>query len=372
MTFQAALLTEQKTGAISAIKLYGENIGEEFNRIFRKGGKVSFTENSLHSMNISYDGQQIDQVTVAFENAENIIICCHGNFLIVSRIFSILEKEHFKITTPEQLLTAPNDNMLIKEAVKLLPHMKTIEAVKLLNFQINEGLVEQAKKWKDSDNVEAYREEIRKIIEQSRKYEPVIQGCKVVLAGAANSGKSTIFNIISGKDKAIVTDIEGTTRDYLHSQVSAGAVMCSFYDTAGLSEMLTDTIDVRSQVISLELVKSADIILWFVDASNPKTPDIKIRNTVSEHKIIYCVNKTDRQEPEFDKFPSESVFINKDMPNLTKVIFDKILNHLELNNNFDYKTVICYTDRQIGLLEELLTAKDDSEWNKIITRLFQG
>ncbi len=114
------------------------------------------------------------------------------------------------------------------------------------------------------------------------------QGARIVLTGAANAGKSSLFNLFLKEERAIVSEIKGTTRDYLEAQCSINGIPVRLFDTAGLRES-TDILEEEGIKRSHSLLESADLIVYLVDACEP-VKDEKITN---DSRCICVVNKTD-------------------------------------------------------------------------------
>ncbi|MHC4124423.1 MAG: GTPase, partial [Planctomycetota bacterium] len=219
----AAVMTGKGVGAISTIQVFGKEARIVIEKIFRplKDKNTSFEPGKILLGDIKNGKQIIDQVIIGCEGAENFAINCHGNPLIVSDIMQLLSKNEVKPVTAEQIrykiLSKQDDlNTIAIEAKLTLSKVKTLAASKLITSQIEGGLNQKALEWSNkTDSLEKIKSDAEKILEASKTAKLIISGCKVVLAGPANSGKSTLFNRLIGRQKAIVTDIKGTTRDWV-------------------------------------------------------------------------------------------------------------------------------------------------------------
>lgn len=123
----------------------------------------------------------------------------------------------------------------------------------------------------------------------------VREGIKVVVAGAANAGKSTLFNAIHGTDRAIVTEIAGTTRDFLEEELVLGGVSIRLVDTAGLRDT-SDKVESIGIERSLAWLKRADLLLWVIDQSSPLEPRVRdeLQQTIaSDIPTVIVLNKED-------------------------------------------------------------------------------
>lgn len=154
----------------------------------------------------------------------------------------------------------------IKELLELLVQcMMLVESA--LDFSHEEHVyqIEKDEIKRRLDKVYSELEQLSARFDAGRR---VREGIKVVVAGAANAGKSTLFNAIHGTDRAIVTDIAGTTRDFLEEELVLGGVSIRLVDTAGLRETM-DKVESIGIERSLEWTRKADLLLWVVDSSQP-------------------------------------------------------------------------------------------------------
>ena len=170
-----------------------------------------------------------------------------------------------------------------------------MKAISLLQNQIEGGLSAKVVEWLKTESLGQIQKEAAEILKASQAAQYIIHGCKVVLAGPANSGKSTLLNCLAGTDKSIVADIPGTTRDWVSAHCVSGSLAMEIVDTAGLDESLTleNAIDKEAQERSVELIKQADVVIWVVDGSeeklNSKNQKVKIQ---SKNRIV-AINKCD-------------------------------------------------------------------------------
>ncbi len=179
------------------------------------------------------------------------------------------------------------------------------------------------------------------------------QGARIVLAGAANAGKSSLFNLFLKEDRAIVSEIKGTTRDYLEAQCSINGIPVRMFDTAGLRES-SDILEEEGIRRSHNLLESADIIVYLIDASEPVDD-----KTISENpKCIKVVNKTDIN-PEI---PEDCIGLSVK----TTEGFDKLCNEIEIHLKKDLEIVpdselVIENQRQKENLERAIQALTDAK-----------
>ena len=141
--------------------------------------------------------------------------------------------------------------------------------------------------------IEELEEEIGKLIDSADTGRIMKEGIKTVILGKPNVGKSSILNVLSGYDRAIVTDIEGTTRDILEEQVNINGICLNLIDTAGIRNT-EDVIEKIGVERALENASDADLIIYVVDASRPLDDnDLKIIDYIYARKTIILLNKND-------------------------------------------------------------------------------
>jgi len=157
----------------------------------------------------------------------------------------------------------------------------------------------------------ALRERIAKIASTFRAGHLIRDGIKVAIVGRPNVGKSILFNALLGTDRAIVTDIAGTTRDQLHEKLTIGDIPVSLIDTAGLRET-TDTVETIGVERSLRTMADADLVIVLLDGSEPTgDEDLEILKNVTDLTHLVALNKIDKiSETQaisvIDRFRSES------------------------------------------------------------------
>ncbi len=380
MSIFAAVMTGKGTGAIATIQISGESAKGIVEKIFKTTGNKSpdFKVGKIFVGTIIDGNHTIDQVTIGCEGPDAFAINCHGNPLIVERIMQLLKRQGAELLTAEQILckTSTESNTIALEAKLALPKVKTIEGTKIILNQVDSGLSAAAKKWLHCplNNIAA---EAQKIIEASEIAKFIIFGCRIVLAGPSNSGKSTLLNRLSGKQKAIVTDIKGTTRDWVSAECQIGKLSVELIDTAGLDRELADDVDKSAQQAALKLINQADVILLVLDNSEPveQLTDGLIKSLAGK-KILTVINKSDLPA----RFDSTKLSCNL-ASSVVKIsalsgtgidsLAEKICQITGIDT-FDSKQPICFTTRQKQLLMKLTKADSQDEAGTIITELLSA
>jgi tRNA modification GTPase len=319
-------------------------------------------------------GRDIDEVVIGCEDKDVFSINCHGNPLIVENILELLKTRGAKIAEPQEVLVflgrqKYGDNTIAIEAGIALTQSATLDGAKIIAHQTKMGLLQTAQWWLKNLSVfelDDIKDSAKRILNDSNISELFIKGAKVVIAGPPNSGKSTLFNYLCGKQKAIVTDIAGTTRDWLSAQIRLRKITAEFFDTAGLDETLSNknVVDAESQKQAIELVKNSDMVLLLLDATRTDKP---IRFDLPAKKIITVFNKCDLLKDLSVEGLKISAKTGQGVDKLV-VAIEKALQV----SDFDVKKTVCFTDRQRKVLEQIASAETKQQTKGLITELLKG
>ncbi|MHC4628298.1 MAG: GTPase [Planctomycetota bacterium] len=386
MNTHAALMTGKGTGAISTIEVFGDCAQALLGRIFKPAGAspAQFKPGEILLGTIRDDLGPIDQVTVGCEGPQTFAIHCHGNPLIVEAIMQLLGRNGARLVTAEQLLAktiAAQDlfNTIEIEARLAQTKAKTIEGTKIIANQIGAGLSEKIRAWLDGIekvSLDQIKAEAVRILQQSRVARLIIYGCTAVLTGPPNSGKSTLLNFLAGRQKAVVTDIKGTTRDWVEATCQIAPLTVTLIDTAGLDRRLSEPereIEQAARDKTTEILGRADLVLLVLDAGEPSGElDSELIERISDKQFITVLNKSDlparSSTGRLPKFLSEPVSISAKegtgINHLTETI-----HRVTGTADFNLQQPVCFTDRQQNLLGQLTTSKSKQQATSIITEL---
>jgi len=385
----AAVMTGKGTGAISTVQVFGDSAEEIVKKIFRLAGTIpaEFKTGEILLGKIFDGDETIDQVTIGCEGQNNFVIHCHGNPLIVANIMQLLKRCGAELLTAEQLQTKiliaqKNINTIAIEARLARLKAKTIEGTKIIANQIDAGLSKKAAGWLENINETSLNQisaEVGRILESSQTAKLIIGGCTAALIGPPNSGKSTLLNCLAGRQKAIVTDIEGTTRDWVEALCRVESLSLTLIDTAGLDEELhtaKDDIEQAAQKKSIEILEQAELVLLVLDNSRANDRlDKGLLEKIAGKPILTVLNKCDLPA-KFDvaKLPetlSDSVKISAKEGAGIENMLEKVRKICGVEG-FDLKTAVCFTDRQHHLLQKLQNAESTQQAASIITELLNG
>jgi len=389
MNVFAAVMTGKGTGAISTIQLFGDSAEAIIKKIFKSTGTKppKFKTGKILLGTIQDGEESIDQVTIGCEAASSFAIHCHGNPLIVEMIMQLLQRSGAKLLTAEELLAKvfteqKNISTIAIEAKLAQIQAKTIEGAKIIVNQIEAGLSKKVKEWLQNIDTMSFSKiatEADEILKDSQIAKLIIAGCKAAIIGPPNSGKSTLLNYLAGRDEAIVTDIKGTTRDWVSTTCRIEPLSVEFIDTAGLDEKLSedsDTIEKAAQQKSVEILEQADLVLLVLDNNQPAEQLNKdMLKKVVNKRVLTILNKSDLPT-KFDtsklaKGLNKTVLISAKFGTGIEELIEKILQICGVAD-FDLKAVICFTDRQEKLLKKLRKVKSKQDVASIITELLKG
>lgn len=334
-----ALATAQGIGAISVLRLSGKDAIKAVNKVFSGGRYEKNLEkqptHTLHFGTIKDDNEIIDEVVVSLFvepksfTGENVVeISCHGSPYIIKRLLQLFINQGIRLAkagefTQRAFLNAKFD-LAQAEAVADLIAADSEAAHKAAMHQMRGGFSQKIKALREKlihfaslieleldfgeEDVEfADREDLRILVReilsviqaliQSFSLGNVIKnGVPTVIAGKPNAGKSTLLNALLNEEKAIVSEIAGTTRDVIEDELVIEGILFRFIDTAGLRET-DDKIEKIGVQRSYEKIKSASLLLYIFDLTAIKTPQDYERELADAQSFnipyIMVANKVD-------------------------------------------------------------------------------
>ena len=329
-----AIATSQGVGAIAIIRVSGEEAVDIVAKIFK--GKDLRTADS-HTINygkiIDKSGNIIDEVLVSVMlaprtfTAENTVeINTHGGIASTNKVLELLLTSGCRLAEPGEFTKRAFLNgridLLEAEAVMDMINAKTNTQRELAVNQITgrvSGLINELRDdmvqiisninvnidYPEYDDVDIITDEIlvpkitklknkiEKILKESRNGRIIKEGIKTSIIGKPNVGKSSLLNALLEEDKAIVTDIAGTTRDIVEGQININGILLNMIDTAGIRET-EDKIEAIGVEKSIKMMNESDLVLFVLNNNEPITEDIKILlNQLNNKNYIIIINKND-------------------------------------------------------------------------------
>lgn len=385
MSVYAAVMTGAGAGAIATIQVVGEEAEDTLRKVFRRPGDGPFNlpKGRVLVGHILDGDDQVDQVTLGCEDHQTFAVHCHGNPLIVQRVLGLLRRHGAAILPAEQMLvrlaTRDADRSTIEAEVRLaLTTVKTMAGAELIANQITAGLLQRVRHWQaslDPNSLPKIRAEAEQILADSEPARLIIEGCTIVLIGPPNTGKSTLLNALAGREKAIVTDVPGTTRDWVSTEIHIPPLAATVIDTAGLDAALaaqTGEVDTAAQQRSLEILDRADLVLLVLDLTRPACfipPTLS--NVLAGKRTLTVLNKADLVPAvATDSRPqavATSAKTGAGIDNLTAPV-----HRTCAVADFPLHATSAFTDRQRGLLERLTTGTSRVDAGAALDDLLYG
>ena len=332
--------TAPGVGAIAVVRVSGSDAFSIVNQIFKE--KANFMETPSHTAKFAeiFDGDTlIDQVVFvkfcaphSYDGENMVEISCHGSRFIQQKILELLLQRGCRLAEPGEFTLRAFMNgkmdLLQAEAVGDLIDSQSESAHRLAINQLKGGFSRTIAELRDrfihlaalleleldfsEENVEfadrkefmemlaALRSEVNRLVRSFRVGNALKNGVPVAIAGKPNVGKSTLLNALLDDDRAIVSDIPGTTRDTIEDTLTIGGTLFRFIDTAGIRHS-DDTIENSGIQRTFRAMANADIILYMVEAAALDSIADEFRQLceeveVADKKIILVVNKIDKDQ----------------------------------------------------------------------------
>lgn len=332
----AAIATAMSNSGIGIVRISGDEALEVADRIFRpKKGSRKVSDMETHTIHYGYvvDGEEVvDEVMLLIMKAPRSYTCedtieidCHGGVLVMKKILETVLKYGARPAEPGEftkraflngridlsqaesvidVINAQNE-LALKSSVSqlqgaVLEKIKDIRAVVLHEIAFIESVLDDP----EHVSLDGYPEQLRgimsdahskvkKLLDSSDNGKMLKEGINTAIVGKPNAGKSSLLNILVGEERAIVTEIAGTTRDILQEQIQIGGIGLNVIDTAGIrdTEDIVEKIGVNK---SREYIEKADLIIYVVDSSTELDEnDQEIIEAIQDKKAIVLLNKSD-------------------------------------------------------------------------------
>ena len=382
-----ALATPPLRSALAIVRLSGDDCFFIVSKFFTKD-ITKVEKNTIYHGFIKDEEELIDEVVLlaykgprSFTGEDSVEIMCHGSPLIFNRIIKVALKNGARLATNGEyssrayahgklnLMQAESINDLINaetEESKKLSLMalkgdtaKLIEPLKKslgdilslieVNIDYPEYLdIEEANNKKIVEICKENIEYIKKLIKDGVKGNIIKDGINVAIVGKPNVGKSSILNALLNENKAIVTDVKGTTRDIVEGKINLNGVLINLFDTAGIRES-SDEVESIGIKKSISKLRDSDIVLCVFDSQEYDEEDKEITKLVEGKNTIFVYNKKDLVQNNLDDKLYVSA-LNKDVDPLKKAIIEKLGLSKE---NYDNPSIA--NTREIGILENIKT-----------------
>ena len=389
-----ALATPNMKSAISIIRLSGPESIEIVSKFFTKDLTV-VNSHSIHYGFIMQDGKKLDEVLVSVFRAPRSYTCedvveinTHGGIAITRKILNVILSQGVRLAKAGEFSQRAYLNgridLLEVEAINEIIEATTDKASQLAMSGLSRQTTNLINKFKESllqiiaqievnidypeyDDVKelthqeikvaltSFKNEIVEIINNSKTSNMIKNGVKVAIIGRPNAGKSSLLNAFLEQDKAIVTEIAGTTRDVVEAEYILNGINLIFLDTAGIRDT-EDKVERLGIKKSLQVSDEADLIILVLDNSETTINDFEKELIKSnDPRLLVVLNKTDLNDSAIIKGIRISA--------LTGAIDDlkaEIIKKLDLNINIDNEKLFLSNQRHLALLNQINMAIDNA------------
>ena len=328
-----AISTALGVGAISIVRLSGKDAINIVNKCFEGKDLTKVDSHTIHYGFIKNETERIDEVLVSVMRApktyttEDIVeINCHGGIITTKQVLETMINSGARLAEPGEFTKRAFLNgridLVESEAIMDLIESKSSEAKKMALSQLYGDLsklitsfrtrlknllssievnidypeyydIEIVTEEKIAKEIKSMKEELKKLIERSKSSSIIKNGIQTVILGRPNVGKSSILNKLLDEEKAIVTNVAGTTRDIVEGQIYIDGILIKFIDTAGIRKT-DDIVEKIGVEKSLKAVEDADLIMLVLNNNEELTAeDLEILEKTKDKQRIIVINKKD-------------------------------------------------------------------------------
>ncbi len=329
----AAISTGLSNSGIGIVRISGDDAFQIIDRIYK--GKKKLSEADSHTIHYGFikdGGETVDEVLVSvmraprtFTGEDTVEINCHGGVYVVQRVLETVLKNGARPAEPGEftkraflngkmdlsqaeavidVITSKNEYALQSSVSQLRGSVKKKIETMRETLLYHTAFIETALDDPEHISVDGYgetlekelipiREELKKLIDFAGNGRIIKEGIQTVILGKPNAGKSSLLNVLSGRERAIVTEIEGTTRDVLEEQIHLNGLNLNMIDTAGIRQT-EDVVEKIGVEKAREYAESADLIIYVADASRKLDEnDREIAQIIVGKKVVVLLNKSD-------------------------------------------------------------------------------
>jgi tRNA modification GTPase len=396
-----ALATPQGIGAIGVIRVSGKNAIEVVNRLFPSRNLSQQTSHTLHVGFLKYDGAILDEVVISlfksprsYTGEDVIEISCHGSVYVQEKILEALVQSGARIAKPGEFtqraflngkldlaqaeavadLIASNTEASKKASLQQMrggfsnalkdvrEQLLKFSALIELELDFSQEDVEFADRTQLYNLLKDAKEKVTALLKSFRLGNVIKNGVQVAIIGKPNAGKSTLLNALLNEERAIVSEIEGTTRDTIEETVNINGILYRLIDTAGIREHTSDIIESFGVERSLQKMRNADIVLYIFDVHNTTDEELStITRKLKKENIKYILvgNKADKENTAFNFSSNKKIiFISalqqKNIESLKQALFDATVQ----DDTLSEQTIVTNA-RHVAALEKVNESLDD-------------
>ncbi len=405
-----ALATPAGTGAIAVLRLSGKDSFSILSKLFKPSGKTDFASVESHKVilgQLSDNGKPVDEVLVtkfvgpnSYTGEDVVEISCHGSWYIQQEILRLMLDNGSRMANPGEFTQRAflNGKMDLSQAEavadliasnsatshtiafrqmrghfsrriqQLRQQLLDFAALIELELDFSEEDVEFANRDKLIELLNTMNTELSQLIKSFALGNVLKNGIPVAIIGQPNVGKSTLLNAIFNEEKAIVSEIPGTTRDTIEDVLVVEGVSFRFIDTAGLRES-DDTIESLGIERTYEKIRQAAIILYVFDAStttqeeiNETITDFREKFDDEKQRLILIANKIDMLEEIPHNFINlvelETIFVSAKRKENINLILESLLKSVSVGVEEANQSIVA-SSRHYHALKKTLAALDE-------------
>ena len=334
----AAIATAMSNSGIGIIRVSGNESIEIVDHVFRNSKKENslkrYKSHTIHYGFIYDENKILDEVMVSvfksphsFTTEDTVEINCHGGILVLQKILELLIKNGARLAEPGEFtkraflngridlseaeavmdVISSQNEMALQSSVKQLQGSVSDKVKELRSEIIYEiAFIESALDDPEHISLDGFTERLEnkieflsssvdKLLSTAENGKMIREGIRTVIVGKPNAGKSSLLNLLAGEEKAIVTEIAGTTRDIIEENINLKGIHLHIIDTAGIrkSDDVVEQIGVEK---AKKYTADADLVIYVIDSSVPLDQnDYDIMEMIREKKCIILFNKTDME-----------------------------------------------------------------------------
>ncbi len=398
----AAVATTIGESSINVIRISGKDSISVANKIFLKDIS-NVPSHTVHYGFIMEDKEKIDEVFLSvfrapksFTTEDIVEISVHGGSASVNKVMELVLSNGARLAEPGEFLkraflngridltqaeavgdlinaqTESSRKMALKGVDKTIfceiNELKEKVLALIANIEVNidypeyEDAVVVTKEMINETN-EFIREKVNKLLKNSKKGLLIKNGLKIVIVGKPNVGKSSILNSLLKENKAIVTDIKGTTRDIVEGTLMIDGVKLDILDTAGIRKT-NDVVEAIGVKRSVDAIDEADLVLFVIDSEDGfSKEDKEVLDKIKDKEILVVYNKNDKKDNyKVDELSSyNSINISTFDSDMIEKLKDKISSIFDLKSIAESNYTYISNARQIALLNKSLSIVDEIE-----------
>ena len=399
-----ALATAQGVSAIGVIRVSGTDAFAIMNDLFPSKDLSLQLSHTIHVGMMKHKDELLDEVVVSlFKNPKSytgedtIEIGCHGSPFIQEKIIQAIVSKGARMAKPGEFtqraflngkldltqaeavadLIASNTEASRRTALtnirggfssvlsELREQLLKLSALIELELDFSQEDVEFADRQQLRDIISQLQEQCNKLLQSFILGNVIKQGLKVAIIGKPNAGKSTLLNTLLNENRAIVSDIAGTTRDTIEEILNINGILFRLIDTAGIREHTTDVIEIMGVKKSYDKMNEADVVVYLFDkVDTPQKELDQLEEKLSNAKIKYLLvaNKTDINKIEPKEYKTQKTILHisaKDKYNIENLVAE--LFAIAVNQDIEKDAVIVTNARHFQSLERLSKALEEVE-----------